>query len=118
MSQVVTSGNPAGVRPFDLTPLAYLPEYQAAAQAVDALLQALNDAGIELDQADWLTAIRELTAAVPFADCCDRCRTMTYPHAARIEPDTGEGGWLTGHYRCTCAQSWTCGYSTEAPAHM
>lgn len=118
MTQGVTSVNPAGVRPFDLTPLAYLPEYQAAAKAVNALVHAMNGAGIELGQAGWLTAIRDLTAAIPFADCCESCGTMTYPHGATIEPDTAGGGWLTGRYRCTCGQSWTCGYSTAAPAHI
>ncbi|MGN7136435.1 hypothetical protein [Streptomyces pseudogriseolus] len=110
------TNNPANVRPFDLTPLAELPEYNQAAHALNKLVHAMTRADIAMTQTEWLTAVRDMTAGIPFTDMCNHCRNLDLPTApAKAEI---KDGWLTGYYICHCGYRWTCGWSTRSPEYF
>lgn len=112
---VTDNDNPARVRPFDNTALAELPEYQRAADALNDLIHAANRAETGLGQDRWLTAVRDLAAAIPFMDACSNCRNTEHAAApAAVELD--DTGWMNAAYQChSCGHRWTCGWSTSAP---
>ncbi|ACZ92022.1 hypothetical protein [Streptosporangium roseum] len=106
--------NPAQVTSFDHHRLADLPEYNRVGKALNDLLTAINRAEIEISQPEWLDAVRNLTAALPFADGCDECPPVSITVPARTEIDTD--GWLTGYYKCTeHGRQWTSGWALDAP---
>lgn len=112
------SDNPARVRTFDHTSLGALPEYQVAAQALNALVHAANGAELGIGQDQWLTAVRDLAAAIPFMDSCDHCRDYDRP-AAPHAADVDRAGRMLASYRCpTCGHAWTCGWGTSAPNYL
>lgn len=108
----MTNSNPARIRNFDNSALAELPEYQRAAAALNDLVHAANRAEAGIGQDQWLAAVRDLTAAIPFMDMCDGCERPAVPSAAEID----DKGWMTASYRChNCGRRWTCGWSTDTP---
>jgi hypothetical protein len=116
-----TRANPAGVRSFDHRRLASLPEYHDAARSLNRLVEAIATAeGLALGQKDWLAAVRDLAASLPFADGCDRClhdddaEWVVAPDSLAVE---AERDWLDAHYRCPgCGVAWSCGWALWAPA--
>ncbi|MEV0209427.1 hypothetical protein AB0H97_29940 [Streptomyces sp. NPDC050788] len=108
--------NPSRIRPFDNSTLAQLPEYQRAAEALNYLVHAAYSTKTRMSQDQWLTAVRDLTAAIPFMDCCLDCGRAT-PPAALTKIDNS--GWMQPTYKChPCNNTWTCGWSTAAPNHL
>ncbi|MEU1679283.1 hypothetical protein ABZ422_09375 [Micromonospora zamorensis] len=122
MPRRVTKANPAGVRPYDHTLFApAIREHQAAAEALNELIFAMRRSDEHTGakpqtQAEWLTAVADLAAAIPYADSCQRCPDdktwLNVPLRAEIE-----NGWLTGHYLCHNGHRWTCGWSVSSPAY-
>lgn len=110
--------NPAHVRPFDNAVLGALPEYNKAAEALNELIHAMNRNEAGITQAQWLTAVRDLTAAIPFMDMCNRCRNYEHP-AAPMAAEINDDGWMVAYYCChTCSYRWTCGWATSAPDYV
>ncbi|MFP8882620.1 zinc ribbon domain-containing protein [Streptomyces mangrovi] len=110
--------NPAKVRSFDNTALGLLPEYNQAAHALNKLIHALNKAEVGLSQEQWLTAVRDLTAAIPFMDACNCCRNYRQA-SAPVKTEIRRDGWMTAYYRCDdCGHRWTCGWATSAPDYL
>ena len=110
--------NPADVRRFDHTRIAHLPEYNQAAHALNQLIQAMTREDIEMSQTEWLTAVRDMTAAIPFTDMCNNCRNLDVP-AVPAKTEISANGWLMGAYQCHhCGYRWTCGWSTETPNYL
>lgn len=108
--------NPSRIRPFNNTTLAQLPEYQRAAEALNALKLAASHTTPRLDQDQWLTAVQDLATAIPFMDCCLDCDRAT-PPAALTKIDNS--GWMQPTYKChPCNKTWTCGWSTAAPNYI
>lgn len=72
---------------------------------------------VELSQTAWLAAVRDVAAAVPFADNCSKCNTGTFPSRGEVEVKSGaDAGSLQATSWCpTCERGWTCGWSTDAP---
>ena len=63
----VTPTDPSGARPYDHAAWAQaLPEWHAAAKALDALVHALNRTGLSTGQAGWLEAVQALAAGLSF----------------------------------------------------
>ncbi|GAA5132436.1 hypothetical protein [Pseudonocardia adelaidensis] len=118
----VGDSNPTGIRTFDNTRLAQLPEYLAASDAIDKLVHAMQRAGVEISQAEWLDALVDLAAALPYADMCQSraCRAADdTPAPPPIAAVVDARGWLKGAYRCPrCGAVWTCGYAVTAPDYM
>lgn len=111
-----TKGNPTGLATFDHGRIAALPEYQAAGRALNALVHAMNRAGIDVPIEDWLLMAPEIVAGLPFADDCERCQVTTFPYAAEVDTPPGESvGGVSARYRCDSGHTWTCGWSTNAP---
>jgi len=108
--------NPARLGEFNHSSIGFLPEYAAAAKALDDLIKAMQEKELfPLGQDEWLKVVRDMTAAIPFSDCCD-CNSEIYisgvvPTGAKIER-----GWVTGVYICPeCRKRWTCGWSLTVP---
>lgn len=100
------------IRPFTHFELARLPEYAAAAQALDTLAHALDhaDGPLPITRSQFILIAAEIATALPYSDDCE-CDTAptVAPWAVTIDD-----GWLTGSYRCpACGRGWTCGYSTS-----
>lgn len=111
--------NPARLEQFDYQPVTLLPEYAAAAKALDDLLRALNEKGMAPHGQDgWLRLVRDITTAIPFSDCCGRCNSQVYicgvvPGAVEIE-----NGRVRAVYTCPeCRHRWTCSWSLTYPNH-
>lgn len=92
------------VRDFDHQRIAELPGYPELRRVLNDLSEVAGLAGVTV--AELLEAARDMTATTPFGDRCQRCGTLTWPHAAQIDG----GGQMTGQYRCGCvaAPGWTC----------
>lgn len=117
-SRRVGDGNPTGIRTFDNNRIAQLPEYLAASNAIDKLVHAMQRADVEIGQAEWLDALVDMAAALPYADMCQsrECRASDDTPAPPPIAATVEDGWLKGAYRCPrCGAVWTCGYAVTAP---
>jgi hypothetical protein len=114
MTPRVTADNPTGVATFDHGHLVQLPEYAAACKALDVLGQAMRRADIELGPAQWLDVVREMAAALPYADACAECSGSVptpAPHAGVVTD-----GRLDGDYRCpSCGSTWTRRYELRLP---
>lgn len=108
--------NPARLEEFFHSSAGLLPEYAAAAKALDDLLKAMRANNMApFGQDEWLKVVRDMTAAIPFSDCCD-CDSEVYtcgvvPTIVKIEE-----GWVKAVYACPeCGRKWTCGWSLTAP---
>ncbi len=118
-----TTRTDRGLRQFDHTAIAAMPEYAALQMAADLLAQAINrkvaDGQLNNDmQRDWLDTVTDVAAVLPYSDICDGDhaddgeRGVVPPCAVSID----ETGWLTGRYYCPLHERmWTCGYSVTAP---
>lgn len=108
----VTESNPAGLGEFDHGELAGLPEYQAASRALDALVHPLRRDDVPIGQTQWLAAVAEMAAALPFSDTCEKCEghEASAPYAVTIDEN-----WVQGRYRCVNRHTWTCGYALDVP---
>jgi len=115
MAATPTPGNPTGVASFDLSELARLDGFQALAATLDGMTRTLAASDARLDQEAWLRAVADIASALPFADCCDRCSTLTYPGTVEVgEPDGGGGSMLQASYWCPpCGHGWTCSWGTS-----
>lgn len=115
----VSESNPTGVRSFDHTALAALPEYRQLQAALDKLAHAANAADLDLGgQQGFLNAVVDAAAGMPYGDHCSQCRTpedavQPTAHPFKIEQD--ESGWLNCFYRCAAGHTWRCGYGVSAP---
>lgn len=92
-------------------------EYQAVAQAVNALAGALRRTTTEVSQDDFEEVVLNLARTLYAADNCEcgpGCRRLgagqaVWPYRA----DTENGGMLC-HYRCPrTGREWTCSWSTD-----
>lgn len=128
-----TATNPAGIQSFDLTQLRGLGEFQFAVRALDRLVKAMKREETDLTQEQWLEAVANMAASLPFGDCCDPCMRRgpnnpddsppleqderfrpVFPHCIEID-----GEALTGSYRCpACAHEWTCSWAVDTPAWL
>jgi hypothetical protein len=115
-----TDQNPIGIAPFDVSGIAHLEEFQAAARAMDALVHAMRRDDIPMRQRDWLAAVPRIAAGLPFADNCRTCERaglhgrelMTFPCSAEFQSDE----WLTASYECLrCRSTWSTGWSPDLP---
>jgi hypothetical protein len=96
---------------FDHSPIAALPAYAAVRKALNDLAGQGGDCHIKL--AALLDAARDMVITTPYADVCDRCHEMRWPHAAERD-----GGWLACSYRCPCGNTWTCNYAANITAFI
>jgi hypothetical protein len=105
-----TSQNPAGVEPHDHSAIAGLPEYHQLADAMQAFVQAVTQADVELPQDQWLVTVRQAAAALAFMDACRTCDDLDAHPAYRVEI---AGDELTGTYICGRGHRWKCHWSVE-----
>ena len=49
-----------------------------------------------------------MTATTPYADMCERCTELRWPHAVKRH-----GGQMTGTYRCGQGHTWTCTWTVS-----
>jgi hypothetical protein len=91
-----TTTNPIGLRSFDHSAVAELPEYHAAAEALNALVHALE--GRDVTQEDWLKMVADVAAALPASQCCFECQGLPLMHPWRVEVDAKGGA--DAYYRC------------------
>ena len=95
------------VHSFDHTSLAALPAYTRLRQALSDLAnESAGQGGMEL--AGFLAAAQDMAATAPYADMCDHCTELAWPHAVKRDD-----GWITGTYRCGRGHTWTCGYAVN-----
>lgn len=111
--------NPARLKSFDHLAVAGLPEYAAAAEALNQLVRAINAKEMAPDTQDgWLSLVRDMTAAIPFSDCCDQCNSEKYITgvipAGVIVKERG----VNAVYICPeCGHKWPCWWSLTMPNH-
>ena len=86
-----------------------LPEWEVALAALAAVAHAAK----KVLHLDWIAAVDNAVRALPYGDCCSRCRVTRFPHQATV----ADGG-LSGRYRCACGHEWTCGWALDAPLLM
>jgi hypothetical protein len=112
--------NPARLRPFDHLTVAALPEYAAAAEALNKLVRAINDHQMVPETQDgWLDLVRNMTAAIPFSDCCEKCESEVYFTGVIPAGVIIENHGVHATYICPeCGYKWTCGWSVTAPANF
>lgn len=115
---------------FDHSAIAELAEYAAASKAIDDLAHTVRAAGTKTNHVEWLEAVKEMAAALPYGDMCQACwdrRATTSedtdaspslpPTPAPLAADV-DGDSLRGRYVCpTCGFHWQCSYSVKFP-HM
>ncbi len=97
------------IREFDHSDVAKLPEYAAAARALDDLAHAIGG-GTAAARERFAQIAREMALALKYGDA-NQCAHpgIPGPYKASIDGD----GWLTGTYRCgECGAEWECGWGT------
>lgn len=120
----MTTPTSRGLRDFDHTTLAAMPEYAAAQMALDLLAHALRAAAergqYQCTPRDFQELVAQMAAVLPYSDACpadhtdDGERGIIAPHAIDLD-----GDWLTGRYYCpTHERVWTCGYAVAAPDYL
>ena len=109
-------------RSFDHSEIRALPEYAAAAKALDGLAKAINylDCTAETlerhDRAWWLDMIRELGAHLIYGDSSgpNHCAELHFPYRVRRND-----GWCTAYYRCdhgVDGVEWSAGWTANLDA--
>ena len=76
----------SGVVSFDHREISSLPEYVVASKALDALAHALQRGELELGPQRWLDVVREMAAALPYADQCPGCTSRWDPTDDGLPP--------------------------------
>jgi hypothetical protein len=118
----ITEDNPTGIESFDHSHIAELPEYAAASRALHKLVQALNRAGTEVGQREWLRIVRQMASALAYTDICLACSNVFDPSEDELAGPIGaevDDGWLDGRFRCPrCGHSWTCGIAVTDAGYM
>jgi hypothetical protein len=110
-----TEKNHTGVESYDHSSVKSLPEYHQTRQALDALVKAINAAGAEVGQAEWLIVTEQMAASLSYSDSsghshngCPGEMEGAWPYRVELSTD---GETVQGWYRCThCGQEWTCSY--------
>jgi hypothetical protein len=115
---VTTRQRPAGREPrttydsavqdFDHERLASLPAYGTLRQALSDLGNEIGEIG-GMELADWLAAVRDMTATGHCGDMCVQCddehRRMWWPNAVERS-----GQSIRGRYRCDHGHEWGCSW--------
>lgn len=90
------------IPPFDHSDVADLPEYKAAASAIDELCHTGKVKPGMLDT---------IGLALCYSDCCTRCRNLTLPRSSEKAPN---GPGSIAHYSCPrCGYLWTCYFGAD-----
>lgn len=93
---------------YDHSHIAHLPEYAAAAHALDALAHALTPSEHDAIRQDWLDLVTNMAAGLVYSDACEADRThLATPCATEVTD-----GWVNCTYHCPQHQrTWRCGYA-------
>lgn len=98
------------IRAFDHRSLAGRPEYVRLARSIEALAEA----GIELDPGEFVAMVRDMAARRAAADPCPRCSVAAYPRFALPLAAEVVGEVVTCRYVCAgCGTAWSTAWSTQ-----
>lgn len=102
------------VPPFDHDDVARLPEYTAAAMALDTLAHALRDTGWDGSRERWLDMVGQMASGLPITDSCRvGLHSVGDDHRAPFRVER-EGDRLLAWYWCSeHEQVWSCGWGAD-----